>query len=89
VTVERRVRRVAVHPRVLVDLMINGIPNGVDVVDHALPAGTGYVLCTWDPISAVVWVIVEHASFDPIAEGEVIPEHPAPVFRRRREQVPA
>ena len=78
----RCVRRVAVHPRVLVDLMINGT-GGIDVVDHALPAGTGYVLSTWDPIGATVWVIVEHESFDPIAEGDVIPEHAAPVFRRR------
>jgi len=77
----RRVRRVAVHPRVLVDLMIDGT-GGLDVVAHALPEGTGYVLCTWDPIGATVWLIVEHASFDPIDEGAVIPEHPAPVFRR-------
>ena len=78
----RRVRRVAVHPRALVDLMIDGT-GGVDVVTNALPEGTGYVLCTWDPLGATVWVIVEHATFDPIEEGEVIPEHPAPVFRKR------
>jgi hypothetical protein len=82
VTARRCVRRVAVHPRVLVDLMTHGT-DGIDVVDHPLPAGARYVLCTWDPLGATVWIIVEHESFDPIAEGEVIPEHEAPVFRRR------
>jgi hypothetical protein len=82
VTVERHVRRVAVDPRVLVDIMIKGT-DGIEVVANALPADTGYIIATWDPLGATVWLIVEHSSFDPIAEGEVIPEHEAPVFRRR------
>lgn len=87
-SVERHVRRVAVSPYFLVNIMIHGTA-GVDVVDHPLPEDTHYILCTWDPLSAVVWIVVEHPSFDPVAEGEVIPEHPAPVFRRRHDQVPA
>lgn len=78
----RHVRRVAVHPRFFVEIMMHG-SEAVDVVADALPEGTGYIMATWDPIGAVVWIIVEHDSFDPITEGEIIPEHPAPVFRRR------
>ena len=78
----RRVRRVALHPRIVIDLMIDGT-DGLDVVANALPEGTAYVLATWDPINAVVWLIVEHDRFEEVAEGEVIPEHPSPVFTRR------
>jgi hypothetical protein len=69
------------------DVMTKGT-DGIDVVANALPVDTGYVLCTWDPLNAVVWLIVEHSSFDPIAEGDVIPEHRAPLFRRRVPDVP-
>lgn len=82
----RRVRRVAVLPRIVVDLMINGT-DGLDVVQHALPQGTGYVWATWDPVNALVWLFVEHESFDEVVEGGLVPEHPSPLFTRRRREV--
>jgi hypothetical protein len=78
----RRVRRVALNPRIVVDLMIAGT-DGLDVVANQLPEGTDYLLATWDPVNVVVWLIVEHESFDAVAEGAVMPEHPSPVFTRR------
>lgn len=81
-----RVRRVVLQPEILVELMID---RGTDdtrkrmpivLLDHALPVGSHYEGCAFDPVRRVVYAYVTHPSFDVVPPGDVIPEHPHTTF---------
>lgn len=77
----RRLRRVLVTPEFLVEMMKHGTP-AVTLEAHALPDDAAYVGCTFDPNRLGVWIFVASPSFDEVAPNGIVPEHPAPVFRR-------
>jgi hypothetical protein len=69
----KRHRLLWTSPEMLVDLCKPGKPRSAQVVENALPDDA--------KPHHTVGIVVESAEFDPVADGEAIPYHPAPVFR--------
>lgn len=84
----RRLRLVPATADVLLELMKHGTSGRpLDVIEHALPEdATIYDLRVDMKVWGMIYVVVESATFEAVADGEPIPMHPTPVFRAREPQ---
>ena len=73
----RRLRRVQFHPQCIVDLFKHGSP-AVEILANPLPDDATFVHATYDHERDCLWLFVESASFDEIADGHIVPVHPDP-----------
>ena len=79
---ERRLRRLVVAPEAILSLT-----RGVfRVVANPLPEDAYIVASNFSGQRNVFEVVVASESFEPVAVGAVIPEHPAPMVARVRKK---
>ncbi len=74
----RRLRRFLIEPELLMHLgwgtfrvTVNEIPRDAKIVS-----------CSYDNPFHAFSIIIEHPSFDPIANGEIIPLHASPLITK-------
>jgi hypothetical protein len=73
---DNRLRRVRVAPPVLF-FMLQDNPNAwFQPAENRLPKDARLVNAYFDADRNMFYLVVEHESFEPVGEGQVIPEHP-------------
>ena len=78
----RRLRYVPITAALWMDLLKKHQPHvSVELVDNALPADARLVRYGADAFGYIN-LIVESIDFDEVIDGDDIPRHPTPTFRR-------
>lgn len=72
----RRIRRVVITAELLHDMMTVGWVGGQVTCVAGLPPGAVFTASTFDPGYALVSLYFHHPSFDPVPDGETVPDLP-------------
>ena len=75
-----RYRRMLIHGNMLVNLFKPGEIHAECIT--GLPDDATFAYCYQDN-SYGIWVVVESNTFDLLKDGDVIPEHPAPIMESK------
>ena len=68
----RRRRRISCSPEFIASTLIEG-EHSYSIIRGGIPVDARVVGCGYDNLSNVLYVFIEHESFDEVPEGDIVP----------------